>query len=244
MEQPSIEQLRAVIKGSSVQATEDVLKATIDSIQYQLNLIAEQTTSETGSGETAATSDACANGAANGKESKNDHERMRTAPIELELEIKQVTVDSTEREPKWIICAKSPIPANIKLSKNLKFKDDASVYINYSSNFTPKFQIIETNKRGDMEILVECPAALLPTINHTIRGRTVIIQAEKAKDVFKKEYLNTRLSGKFEMEVPVFEREGKVKYDLNKISRKYENGVIVLTVPTGKDSKNAFYFKF
>ncbi|CAF3986111.1 unnamed protein product [Rotaria magnacalcarata] len=177
----SIEQLRAVIKGSSVQATEDVLKATIDSIQYQLNLIVEQTSSETGSDETAPTNDACATGAAKVKVSKNDYEIIRTAPIQLELEIKQVTVDSTERQPKWIICTKSPIPANIKLSKNLKFKDDGSVSVDHSSVYVPNFQISRLED-GDMEILVECPEALLPTINHTVRGHTIIIEAEKHKN--------------------------------------------------------------
>ena len=91
---------------------------------------------------------------------------------------------------------------------------------------------------GNIEIAIECPTCY-GTYDITVRGTSIYIQGEKtiANREASRNMLNTRLVGKFDIEVPVGKMETSHAYDFRKDALKtsYENGVITIIVSVLSD---------
>ncbi|CAF3566649.1 unnamed protein product, partial [Rotaria sp. Silwood2] len=63
-------------------------------------------------------------------------------------------------------------------------------------------QVAIINQDEDVGIKIECPSC---SSNFTVRVRqgSIIVQAEKISDMTLKDYVNTRRTGKFEVQIPI-----------------------------------------
>ena len=155
--------------------------------------------------------------------------------VNVKLEVKELQMEMNQSL--WFICSRETLGDNIELSRNLKFADDGSVNVDFSSQFIPNMMIRQM-PNGNIEIAIECPTCY-ETYNVTVRGTSIYIQGEKAiSDADgSRNMLNTRLVGKFDIEVPVGKMETSHAYDFRKDALKtsYENGVITIIVEVLSD---------
>lgn len=176
-------------------------------------------------------------------DNQQEVEVTRKIQVDIELEIKQLSVEELGLEPLWFICPKKPLFENVTLSKNLKFNEDGSVYIDYSSQFIPDIHIGEANDYGDIKLVIECPSCETSSIKVNLRGSTLIIQGEKLNNKMTKEYLNTRRNGIFELEVPVGRLNDDKTFDYQKIKTDFQNGVITIIVPVARGKTYKIFHK-
>ncbi|CAF4019165.1 unnamed protein product, partial [Rotaria sp. Silwood1] len=120
--------------------------------------------------------------------------------INIDLEIKELILDKSQ--PWYFICSREPLGNNVILSKNLKFNEDGSIYIDYSSQFIPDMQVAIINQNGDVSIKIECPSCS-PNFTAFAKKGTITVQGEKIPDATLKDYVNTRRTGKFEVQIPI-----------------------------------------
>lgn len=155
--------------------------------------------------------------------------------VQVQLEVQELNFDKDK--PLWFICPKASLAENISLAKNLKFADDGSVLVDFSSHFVPGVQVFRFED-GDIQIAVEC-AGCENSYAVTVRGGSVIIQGEKLMTAIENSevYVDTRRGGKFEIEVPISTMEKQYAFDIRKkaIKNFYQNGLIVLTVKRLRD---------
>ncbi|CAF3407999.1 unnamed protein product, partial [Rotaria sp. Silwood2] len=106
--------------------------------------------------------------------------------INVSLEIKELVLDKLHSW--YFICSREPLRNDVILSKNLKFNEDGSIYIDYSSQFIPDMQVAIINQDEDVGIKIECPSC---SSNFTVRVRqgSIIVQAEKISDMTLKDYV-------------------------------------------------------
>ena len=235
----SIEQIRTMIKGANAAKHNDVLNAIIQQIELLLGkvLVEEYPSTDYDDVKTAnqSTIFAKAYEFATNLFASNHENRLHVSnkrQIKVELELKQLQINA--ENTLWFICPKQTLANNIKFSKNLKFAEDGSVHIDYSSQFVPDVHIYRHKGSRDIQIRIECPSCG-NSYNVTGRGASIVIQGEKMSEniAIDKDYLNTNRIGKFEIEVPIGNWEPDSAYDLRKsaIQHVYENGVISVTVP-------------
>ena len=158
----------------------------------------------------------------------------RKDQVKVDLEIQQLPIEELNPESLWFICPRTPLPSNVYLSKNLKFNQDGSVYIDFSSQFIPDVHIAQVNQSGDIKILIECPSCSNASIQVIVRGTTLIVQGEKFNEIMNKDYLNTRRIGKFELEVPISRLDDSKTFDFPRRQLSFEEGIITITVPVVK----------
>lgn len=147
--------------------------------------------------------------------------------IDVQLKVEELLL--SESNLFYFICPETPLSDTIILSKNLKFNEDGSVYIDYSSQFIPDMQVSTFNNRGDIVIKIECPSCS-PKFLVRPQKTSIIIQAEKIQDVALKDYINTRRSGKFEIEIPISKLDDDRIFDFRSVKQRFENGVIIITL--------------
>ncbi|CAF1207628.1 unnamed protein product [Rotaria sordida] len=165
----------------------------------------------------------------------NKQHRIRLSDksqINVDLEIKELIWDKLQ--PWYFICSREPLGNNVILSKNLKFNEDGSIYIDYSSQFIPDIQVAIMNQDGDVGIITECPSC---SPNFTVRAlkATIIVQGEKIPDATLKDYVNTRRTGKFEVQIPIGKLDEDKVYDFRSLKKEFSNGVIKITLSTLRD---------
>ncbi|CAF2956367.1 unnamed protein product [Rotaria sp. Silwood2] len=234
----SIEQIRTMIKGSNAAKNNDIL----DTIMKQIELLLSKVLVE----ELPSTSErddevfnhsnifAKAYEFATSLFASNHENRLHASNkrnIKVQLELKEFQINSLETL--WFICPKQTFANNIKFTKHLKFAEDGSIHIDYSSQFVPDVHIFRLQESGNIQIRIECPSCA-NSYNVTARGSSILIQGEKMFEniAIDKDYLNTNRIGKFEIEIPLGKWEPNSAYDYRKsaIQHIYENGVIVITI--------------
>lgn len=162
---------------------------------------------------------------------QNEVELSRKDEIDVELELNTLSIEEIQSEALWFICPKRPLSPNVTLSKNLKFNEDGSVYVDYSSQFIPNIRIAQINKVGDVQISIECPLCQKSSMKVTLRGTTLLIHGEKHMNRMTKEYLNTVRVGKFDLEVPIGKLDDEKTFDYQKRSFDFQDGVITIIIP-------------
>ncbi|CAF4669710.1 unnamed protein product [Rotaria sp. Silwood2] len=152
--------------------------------------------------------------------------------INVSFEIKELVLDKLNSW--YFICSREPLRNDVILSKNLKFNEDGSIYIDYSSQFIPDMQVAIINQDEDVGIKIECPSC---SSNFTVRVRqgSIIVQAEKISDMTLKDYVNTRRTGKFEVQIPISKLDEDKVYDFPSLKKEFSNGVIIITIPKLRD---------
>ncbi len=234
----SIEQIRTMIKGANAAKHNDVLNAIIQQIELLLGQVLVEEYPSTDYDDVKkvnhSTLFAKAYEFATNLFASNHENRLHVSnkrQIKVELELKQFEINSLDAL--WFICPKETLANNIKFSKNLKFAEDGSIRIDYSSQFVPDVHIFRVKGSRDIQIHIECPSCG-NSYNVTGHGASIIIQGEKMFEniAIDKDYLSTSRIGKFEIEVPIGRWEPDSAYDFRKnaIERAYENGIIIITV--------------
>ncbi|CAF1342829.1 unnamed protein product [Adineta steineri] len=246
----SIENIRTMISGAHGATNPDVLQKIIQETQNLLRtvLIEEELNNTTANSDKTQKNKgwfsyvvAAAFWRSDSKEFHVENKRQ----VQIELELKNVTF-----EPKitlWFICPKANLSKNIVLSKNLRFHEDGSVYVDFSSQFVPQFDIIRRNKEGDVVIRLECPLCSNVTVRR--KGMTsILIVGEKSRGEIENEYFNTRRIGKFEVEVSLDKLNNShnvnnnLILDLKSMQKSNLDGVIQITIPidTSVDDQQVF----
>jgi hypothetical protein len=239
----SIEQIRTMIKGANAAKHSDVLGTIIEQIELLLSQVLVEefpsTMEENNDDLNQSNMFGKAYEFATSLFASKHENRLHASnkqQIKVKLEIKEFHIDHLE--PLWLICPNKTLANNIKFSKNLKFAEDGSIRIDYSSQFVPDVHIFRVEERGDIQIRIECPSCA-NSYNITGRGSSILIQGEKMFEniAIDKDYLNTNRIGKFEIEIPIGKWEPDSAYDYRKsaIKHTYEDGVIVITVPNITD---------
>ena len=151
--------------------------------------------------------------------------------INVELEVRQLSMNNRV-QPIYFIAPKKPLADNVILSKNLRFQEDGSIYLDFSSSdYIPDMQTATINERGDLQIKIECPSCS-PNFQIQPRGSSITIRAVKdLREAPVKTYFNTRRSGYFEVTIPVGQYDPEHTFDFSKIQKKFENGIIIVTIP-------------
>jgi HSP20 family molecular chaperone IbpA len=232
----SIEQIRTMIKGSNAAKHSDILSTIIGKIEILLGkVLVEEAPVKTNfsvknSGQGYLGSLASGIIAMISSNREKPIEVLPQRRVNVQLEVQQLNID--KGQPLWFICPKSPLAENIALSKNLKFAEDGSVHVDYSSHFIPAVKVFRFED-GNIQIAVECPSCE-NSYTVTTQGGSVIIRGEKPISTLKDSevYLNTHRAGQFKIEVPITSMEKNYVYDIRKkaIKNLYQNGVIVLTI--------------
>jgi HSP20 family molecular chaperone IbpA len=232
----TINLMHTMIDGSCAVLVDNVLERIVTQIQQLLQMYLEEKPMEDKNVKSKQQSCNTVQKTTVSKISDTQHglEVSRKCTVEVKLEIKQQPSSEQGVEILWSICLKNALPDNIILSRNVKFNEDGSVYIDYGSQLIPDVHIGQLNEQGDMQVLVDCPACSAASIVVHIRGTTLVIHGEKQHNIFLKDYLNTRHVGKFEIEVPVAKLDENKTFDFSKVKKKYENGVIAIIIPVVK----------
>ncbi|CAF4583420.1 unnamed protein product, partial [Rotaria sp. Silwood1] len=235
----AIEQIRTMIKGSNAAKNNDVLDTIIKQIELLLGkvLVEELPVISKDNDEIFNHSNIFAKAYefATSLFASSHENRLNVSNkhnITVQLQLKDFQINSFETL--WFICPKQTLANNIKFTKHLKFADDGSIHIDYSSQFVPDVHIFRLKDNGNIQIRIECPSCA-NSYNVSARGTSILIQGEKMFEniTIDKDYLNTNRIGKFEIEVPIGKWEPNSAYDFRKnaIQHIYENGVIIITVP-------------
>ncbi|CAF1679936.1 unnamed protein product, partial [Adineta ricciae] len=224
----TVEQLLTMIKASNAAEVTNVLEHIMYEVELLLKkFLEEHHSTDDGDDENVETKvDANTNTITPDLDKQTKLQISRKRQVQLELELQQLSIDELQPEALWFICPKRPLPNNVILSKNLKFNEDGSVYIDYSSQFIPDVHIAQTNDDGDIEILIECPSCSNSSIQLTVRGTTLLVQGEKFNNRMKKDYLNTRRIGKFELQVPVAKLDDERTFDFQRRKFSFQDGII------------------
>lgn len=239
----SIEQIRAMIRGAAADRDNDVLGKILRQIEKLLKkVLVEESTSVLHPEQNKTTSyfsriTSGIRALVSPSTSREPLEITARRQIDVELQIQSLNIEKNQEL--WFICAKKPFASNVSLSKHLRFAEDGSVHVDYSSSFIPGVEVYQM-ANGDIQIAVECPSCKDSYIVST-RGNSVIIQGHKFPSIRKNTdtYVNTNRVGPFEIEVPIGSIEKRFVYDVRKgaIKNAYENGVILLTVPRLSDDE-------
>lgn len=225
----TIEQINTMIRGSQASPEKDVLSRILREIEKLLSkfliepsitAVSLQTNEEHEGGYVAAVI---------GRDHNKQHriELTDKRSINIKLKVEELLLGEAKL---YFICPETPLSNTVRLSKNLKFNEDGSVYIDYSSQFIPDMQVSTVNAKGDIVIKIECPSCT-PKFTVGTRKMSIVIQAEKTQDATINDYINTRRTGKFEIEIPVGKLDEDKVFDLRSIKQRFENGVIIITVP-------------
>ncbi|CAF2772103.1 unnamed protein product [Rotaria sp. Silwood2] len=237
----TIEQLQIMIKGSHTGLEKDVLKKIIKETEKLLSkFLVDQTSNSNTHDENInsnifqRTSNFILRLFYDPKNTKENLKIENKHKINIQLDIEKWESDVDHKVPLWFICSQEPLSENIVLSKNLKFNEDGSVYIDYSSDFIPDLHVAQLNEQGDIQIRIECPSCS-PKYKIQVRGSSLFISNEKPMESMIKDYLNTRRAGKFELEVPVGNFEKDRTFDYKSITTDFKDGVMTITVPVMED---------
>lgn len=244
----AIENIRTMIKGANAVLIHDVLNKVVQEIQSLLSKVLVEEVPDKSSNN----KDASSNSTGfihrvvdyiAAKWSSGTNEELKVSnkqQVQIELEIQNGTVQPVETL--WFICPKHSLSNNIILSKNLGFNRDGSVYVDFSSQFVPNVNIVRLNDNGDVAVRIECP--LCAHITADRHGMTsILIQGEKNIEPFKKEYLNTRRVGKFEMEIVLDGLENNLILDITDMRTEFIDGVITVHIPSDKGKKEVIVAK-
>lgn len=235
--QPTIEQINTMIRGSSAAQEKDVLDKIIREIEKLLSkFLIEQTPTAPLKDEHAENGDNPGGyvAAIIGRDHNKQHRIELTDKRQINVKLRTEELILGDAASFFFICSETSLSDTVVLSKNLKFNEDGSVYIDYSSQFIPEIQVSLANTRGDLVIRIECPSC---TRNYTVHARrgTIIVQAEKIQDELLKDYINTRRTGKFEVEVPVGKLDEGRLYDPRSIEHTFDDGVIRINLKALND---------
>ena len=243
----TIDQLLTMIKGSNAMQVDNVLEHIVYQIQELLKKYLEETTNnKVDTDNNNEPSIGIATTLPENLDNPKELQVSRKGLIQLELQLQHLLDEELSRDPMWFILPKSQLSANITLSKELKFSEDGSVYIDYSSQFIPDVHIAQINELGDIQVLIECPSCSKSSIKVAIRGTKVIVQGKKFNTIMQKDYLNTRRAGKFELEVPVHKLDDERTFDFRKIEHNFSDGIIGIHIPVMRSNiqlnLNAFVY--
>lgn len=230
----TIEQINIMIRGSQASTEVDVLSRILREIEKLLSkfLIEQSMTAVSLKPEEKFGENTSEHGyvAAVISQDHNQQHRIELTDkrnIHIKLKIEELLL--SESKLLYFICPETSLSDTVILSNNLKFNEDGSVYIDYSSQFIPDMQVSTMNAKGDIIIKIECPSCT-PKFVVSIRKRSIIVQAEKIKDVALKDYFNTRRTGKFEVEIPIGKLDEDRFFDYRSVKQRFENGVIIVTI--------------
>ena len=228
----AIDQLLTMIKGSNAMQVDNVLEHIMYQIQGLLKKYLEKTTNNNiDTDNNNEPSIEIGTTLPENLDNPKELQVSRKGLIQVELELKHLSVEGLSLEPLWFIVPKSQLSDDVTLSKDLKFSEDGSVYIDYSSQFIPDVHIGQINELGDIQVFIECPSCSKSSVKFTVRGTKVIVQGEKFNTIMQKDYLNTRRAGKFELEVPVSKLDDERTFDFRKIELNFSDGIIGINIP-------------
>lgn len=234
-------QLLTMIKASDAKQVNDVLEHIMYEIERLLKKFLEEKPINHHEDSENKTSSPLAATVQLDNESQKELQVSRQHQVDIELEIKQLSVEELKPESLWFICPKKPLSENVILSNDLKFNEDGSVYVDYSSQFIPDIHIAQLNNYSDIQILIECPSCREESIKVNVQGTKIIVQGEKFNSKMPKDYLNTRRVGKFELEVPVAKLENEKTFDFTKRKHYFRDGIITIIVPVVRGKTFIFY---
>ena len=233
----TIEQINTMIRGSTASKEKDVLLRIIREIERLLSkfLIEQSPTTLSPKADVEAGDNLGEYVAAIiGRDHNKQHRIELTDKRQIIVKLQVAELVLGDSKSFYFVCPETPLGDTIVLSKNLKFNEDGSVYVDYSSQFIPDMQVSAANRNGDIVIKIECPSCT-PTFTVRSRRTSIIVQAEKIQDVTLKDYINTRRTGKFEVEIPVGRLDEDRVFDYRSIKQNFENGVISITVSALND---------
>lgn len=232
----SIENIRTMIKGANAALNPNVLSTIVKEIELLLGKVLVEKQSENARDNLQNQKSILRTVAAwFGRDSKEELKLFNKQQVYIELEVKNVTVQSME--PLWFICPKQLLSNNVTLSNDLRFNHDGSVYVDFSSQFVPDLNIIRLNDDGDVGIYIECPTCV--HVSAKRHGMTsILVEGEKLHEASEREYLNTRRIGKFEIEISLDGLEKGLILDIGDMEITFnDHSLIKIIVPSDKKGK-------
>jgi hypothetical protein len=230
----TIEQINTMILGSQASTEPDVLSRIIREIEKLLSKFLIEQSQTTVSLQSNEDDIGGYVAAVIGRDHNQQHRIELTDKRNIHVKLKVEEFALGESHILYFICPQTPLSDTIILSKNLKFNEDGSVYIDYSSQFIPDMQVSIVNTKGDIVIKIECPSCSPKFVVGT-RKTSIVVRAEKIQDVALKDYINTRRTGKFEVEIPIGKLDDDRVFDFRLVKQHFENGVIIIKVPALSD---------
>ena len=231
----AIENIRTMIKGANAATNPDVLSKIVGEVELLLGKVLVEKEPENIHDASQEQRSIFSVFALFQSGRKGKLEVFNKHQVHVELEVKNVTVQSME--PLWFICPKQLLSDNVSLSNELRFNQDGSIYVDFSSQFVPDFNIFRLNEDGDVGIHIECPTCVRISAKRKTMT-SIIVQGEKLNEPSKKQYLNTRRIGKFEIEISLEKLEEGLILNIGDMETTFnDDGLIKLVVPSDKKGK-------
>ncbi|UJR18122.1 hypothetical protein I4U23_005022 [Adineta vaga] len=157
----AIEQIRSMIRGANAAKNSDILNTIIRKIEILLSKVLVEESPVKSYNGIKDSQQSFLKSLASGilaKISSNREKPIKVMPqrhVNVQLEVQELSLD--KEQLLWFICPRSTLAANITLSKNLKFAEDGSVRVDYSSHFVSGVKVFQF-ENGNIQIEVECPS--------------------------------------------------------------------------------------
>jgi HSP20 family molecular chaperone IbpA len=235
--QQTVKQINTMIDGSAASKEKDVLKKILNETGSLLSkFLIEQSRTALSSKQDVETKDSPSGSVAAvikpGRGQQHRIEITDKRQISVELKVEKLLLDGSNSF--YFVSPEAPLSDTVILSKNLKFNEDGSVYIDYSSQFIPDMRISTINNAKDIIIKIECPSCCEKDYKLSRDGNTLNIKAEKIPDIRLTDYINTMRTGKFEVEIPLGKLFEGTVFQYSSMRHSIKDGVINISIPAEK----------